>query len=117
MNIRAGETVVAVATKGGEQINLHFGHADDFAIYAVSHEEVRYIETRQVEHYCQGGYGDEDKREVILRALSDCTALFAARVGGGPKARLAGAGIEPVEEYPFGVIEASIRDWFTKRGG
>lgn len=110
-----GEILVAVATKGEGQINLHFGHADDFAIYAVGENVVHFVETRQVEHYCQGGYGDEDKREVILRALADCKAIFAARIGEGPKAKLAGAGITPVDDYPFGLIEPSISAWFARR--
>jgi len=107
--------LVAVATKGDNQINLHFGHADDFAVYEVSGAAVRFVDTRKVEHYCQGGYGDEDKREVILRALADCKALFVARVGDGPKAKLASAGIEPVDGYAFGLIEPSLSDWYAKR--
>lgn len=110
-----GEIFVAVATKGEGQIDLHFGHAEEFAIYAVAPKGIRYLETRQVEHYCQGGYGDEDKREVILRAIADCTALFVARVGDGPRTKLSGAGIEPVDDYPFGSIEASIGEWYAKR--
>jgi len=107
--------LVAVATKGDNQINLHFGHADDFAVYEVSDGAVRFVDTRKVEHYCQGGYGDEDKREVILRALADCKALFVARVGDGPKAKLSSAGIEPVDAYAFGLIEPSLSDWYAKR--
>jgi nitrogen fixation protein NifB len=110
----SGETLVAVATKGDNQINLHFGHADDFAVYAIGADGIRFVETRVVEHYCQGGYGDEDKREVILRALADCSALFAARIGEGPKAKLASAGIEPVDAFPFGLIEDSISAWHAK---
>ncbi|WP_052314991.1 sigma 54-interacting transcriptional regulator [Thiocystis violascens] len=73
---------------------------------------VRFIATRTVEHYCQGGEGDEDKREVILRALADCSALFVARVGDGPRAKLTAAGITPVDDYPFGAIEESIGVWY-----
>ena len=107
--------LVAVASKGDNQINLHFGHADEFVIYSVDEAEIRLLETRQVEHYCQGGYGDEDKREVILRALADCSALFVARVGAGPRAKLESAGIEAVDDYPYGLIEPSIREWLAKR--
>jgi len=106
---------VAVSTKDDKQIDLHFGHADAFAIYALSADDVRRIETREVAHYCQGGYGDEDKREVILRTLADCAALFTARIGDGPKTRLQDAGIEAVDDYPYGLIEPSLRDWFSKR--
>jgi len=109
------ELLVAVATKGDNQINQHFGHADEFVIYAVGPAGARLAETRQVAHYCQGGYGDEDKREVILRTLADCTALFTARIGDGPKGRLVDAGIEPVDDYPYALIEPSLVDWFAKR--
>lgn len=107
-----GERLVAVATTGNGQIDQHFGHADAFSVYAVGTDGVRFIEAREVEHYCQGGYGDEDKREVILRALADCCALFVARVGDGPRAKLEKAGIRPVDDYPFGAIEESIAAWY-----
>lgn len=109
----ADELLVAVASKGDGAISQHFGHADDFKIYSVGPSGVRYVETRVVEHYCQGGYGDEDKRDVILRALADCRALFVARVGDGPRAKLESAGIEPVDAYPFGPIDTSVADWFA----
>lgn len=109
------ELRVAVATKNGQQIDLHFGHADEFAIYLLGPEGARFSENRQVEHYCQGGFGDEDKREIILRALADCQALFVARIGNGPKDRLAGVGIASVDDYPHGAIEASLLDWYGKR--
>lgn len=106
---------VAVATKNKVQIDEHFGHADEFKIYKVGPDTITQEEVRLVEHYCQGGYGDEDKREVILRALADCKALFVAKVGDGPANRLREAGIEPVGDYPYGAIDTSIRDWYNKR--
>jgi len=112
---QSGTCLVAVATKDRYQINEHFGHADEFKIYRVDADGVAFVDVRRVEHYCQGGYGDEDKREVILRALADCRALFVARVGDGPKAKLAAAGIEPVDDYPFGLIEESIAAWYGAR--
>lgn len=110
---KEGSVLVGVASKGDNQINLHFGHADIFRIYEVSEAGVNFVETRLVGHYCQGGYGDEDKREAILRALSDCAACFVARVGDGPRAKLAGAGIEAVSDYPYGAIEESVSAWFA----
>lgn len=107
-------TLVAVASKDNRQIDEHFGHADEFKIYRVTGDGATFVETRVVEHYCQGGYGDEDKREVILRALADCRALFVARVGEGPKERLRKAGIDPVDAYPYGLIEASLMAWYRK---
>lgn len=112
--IRPGpdEVLVAVATKGDGAISMHFGHADAFSVYAVGPTGVRLVGARTVEHYCQGGVGDADRWDPILSALADCTAVFVARIGDGPRARLAGAGIEPVDSYPFGAIEASISEWF-----
>mgnify|MGYP001765245470 CR=1 FL=1 len=107
--------LVAVATKGDGQINEHFGHADSFAIYEVGVGGINFVEQRLVEHYCQGGYGDEDKREAILRTLAGCAACFVARIGNGPSEKLAAAGIEAVGEYPYGAIDASLLDWFTKK--
>ncbi len=110
----AQAALVAVASKDNRQIDEHFGHAEEFKIYSVTADGATYLETRLVEHYCQGGYGDEDKREVILRALADCRALFCARVGEGPKNRLREAGIEPVDAYPYGLIEPSLLAWYQK---
>jgi nitrogen fixation protein NifB len=109
-----GNVLVGVASKGDKQINVHFGHADVFDIYEVSASGVKFVETREVEHYCQGGYGDEDKREAILSALADCRACFVARIGDGPRGKLAGAGIEAVSDYPYGAVEESLLAWFTR---
>jgi len=111
---KEGSVLVAVASKGDGQINEHFGHADAFAIYEVGPAGVRLEGQRLVEHYCQGGYGDEDKRDVILRALGGCVACFVARIGDGPREKLAGAGIEAVSEYPYGAIEASLMTWYEE---
>lgn len=113
--IDSGSVLVGVASKGDGQINEHFGHADSFLIYSVTADGVGFVEERQVEHYCQGGYGDEDKRAAILRALADCAACFVARIGDGPRAKLAGAGIEAVSDYPYGAIEESLVAWFVAR--
>jgi nitrogen fixation protein NifB len=107
--------LVGVASKGDNQINEHFGHADAFHVYEVSAGGVNFVETRLVEHYCQGGYGDDDKREAILRVLADCAACFVARVGDGPRTKLASAGIEAVSDYPYGAIEESLTAWFSGR--
>ncbi len=107
---------VAVASTDGRVIDMHFGHAEAFRVYRVDATGVHFLESREVEHYCQGGYGDEDKREVILRALADCSALFVAMAGEGPKARLREAGIEPVDAFPFAPVESAILEWLGKGG-
>ena len=107
---------IAVATRNGQQIDLHFGHAEAFHIFAVDGQKVAFLEQREVAHYCQGGIGDEDQREVILRTLADCQALFVARVGGGPAERLRAAGIEPVTDFPYADPLSAMNTWLTARG-
>lgn len=105
---------VAVATRGHGQVDLHFGHADDFHIYEAGPGGIRYIEKRLVAHYCQGGFGDEDKREVIVRALADCTGLLVAKVGDGPRKRLAAAGIETSDAFAHGATEDALQAWYAE---
>jgi nitrogen fixation protein NifB len=108
------EVRVAVATSGDGLIDLHFGHADEFWVFGVNAGGVRLVERRIVEQYCKGGVGDEDKRDVIMRALQDCSALFAARIGNGPRGKLAAVGMLPVDEYALKEIEPSIEAWHAK---
>jgi nitrogen fixation protein NifB len=68
--------------------------------------------------YCQGGFGDEDSLESVIRAINDCAAVFVAKIGGCPKDDLRAAGIDPVEQYAHEFIEQSaisyFRDYLTK---
>jgi len=103
---------VAVATRGDGRIDQHFGHARELLVYEVSDVGLRALALRRVVAYCQGGDGDDDAREATFRALQDCRAVFAARIGHGPRARLEAAGIEPVVEYAFQPVETAILAWF-----
>lgn len=107
---------IAVATKGHGQIDLHFGHADAFEVYDIDASgTLSHIGQRVVEHYCQGGFGDEDKREVIIRALADCQGLLVARIGDGPRSRLAAAGIEASDAFAYGATEDGLKAWYAAR--
>ncbi len=109
------DLLVAVATKGGGRINQHFGHAGEFQIYQVGAAGAKYVGQRRVEHYCQGGYGEEEVLEGVIGMIQDCAAVFVAKVGLCPKKDLAAAGIEPVEEYAFEYTEQSLLAWFRRR--
>ena len=102
---------VAVAGHGNDVINVHFGQADEFTIYDLSTGQASLIETRAVARYYQPGECEADKRQVIVRMLADCRALFAERVGDGPRRLLVQAGIEPVDRYARKPVEASLRAW------
>jgi nitrogen fixation protein NifB len=106
------KVLVAVATRGDGKINEHFGHANEFQVYELSTAGAKFIGHRRVDHYCQGGYGDEDVIPTVIRAINDCHAVFVAKIGGCPREALMDAGIAPVESYAFEFIEKSLLAWF-----
>ncbi|MCW2245979.1 nitrogen fixation protein NifB [Azospirillum fermentarium] len=104
--------LIAVATKGGERINEHFGHAREFQIYEVGLKGATFVGHRRVETYCEGGSGDEDALSTVLAAIADCTAVLVAKIGGCPSKSLTDAGIEPVDRFAFEYIEESALTYF-----
>src|SRR6266545_3018130 len=54
----------------------------------VSREGARPAGVRKVEHYCQGGDGEDGLLEAILRAISDCAAILVDKIGRCPRERL-----------------------------
>ncbi len=99
---------VAVATKEGRAISEHFGHARLFHIYDVCDGHCRLIEQRDVDHYCLGGHSDKNAMAGILEAVSDCQAVFVAKIGDGPSDKLRARGIEPVAEHAWEDIESAL---------
>lgn len=106
--------LVAVATKGSGRINEHFGHAKEFQVYELSTGGAKFVGHRRVDLYCQGGFGDEDSLDTVIRAINDCHAVFVAKIGGCPKDTLKKAGIEPVDKYALAFIEQSAIAYFKE---
>jgi nitrogen fixation protein NifB len=104
--------LIAVATKGQGKVNEHFGHASEFQIYEVDAKGSKFVGHRRVDLYCQGGYGEEDSLETVIRAINDCHAVFVAKIGGCPKDDLKKAGIDPVDQYAHQHIEQSVIAYF-----
>lgn len=106
--------LVAICTKGGGRINQHFGHATEFQVYAVDAQGVRFQGHRRADNYCLGGYGEDDRLEVIIEALKDISVVLTAKIGDCPRDRLAEAGIPVIDDYAFEYIESSVSAWFTR---
>jgi len=106
--------LVAVATKGGGKINEHFGHAKEFQIYELSTKGSKFIGHRRVDLYCQGGYGEEEALETVIRAIRDCVAVFVAKIGSCPKEALEKAGIETVDRFAYEYIEKAAVSYFKE---
>ena len=88
---------VAVATRGGGQVDEHFGHARELLVYDVSRAGARLVGRRAIERYCAGGEGEDDALAATLRALEGCRAVLVAKIGRCPRSQLAAAGIEAVD--------------------
>lgn len=103
--------LMAVATKGGGVINQHFGHATEFLVYEASTEGVRFIGTRKVEQYCTGEETCGDAETTLTRAikaLEGCEVMLSARVGLTPWEALEAAGIRPISDHAFELIEEAV---------
>lgn len=101
---------VAVASKDGISVNLHFGHAKTFWVYQRSKGRYALLEKREVDHYCHGQHGDQTAMQKILTTLTDCDAVLIAKVGDGPAAKLRAIGVEPVAEYAYEAIVDALAD-------
>jgi nitrogen fixation protein NifB len=100
--------LIAVTSKGGDRVNAHFGHASEFRVFAVDRAGIRLDGIRRVEHYCQGGDGDDDRLEASIAALAGVGIVLTARIGGCPRDRLKAAGIAVDERFAFEPIERAI---------
>lgn len=91
---------IAVASKYGKLVDLHFGHATEFRIYQGENNTFELLETRQVDKYCAGMQEcdtEEERREVIVESLKDCAAVLTMRIGHSAKERLRRKGIQSIE--------------------
>ncbi|MBY9081744.1 nitrogenase cofactor biosynthesis protein NifB [Paenibacillus sp. HN-1] len=93
-----GSMRIAVATRGGGQVNVHFGHAREFLVYEVSGREQKLLGVRRIQAYCNGksDCGDADKESILeetVALLQDCSIVLCAAIGPGPAERLARAGL------------------------
>jgi nitrogen fixation protein NifB len=111
------QVLVAVATAGHGKVNLHFGHATEFQIFEVSTTEAHFVGHRRVDHYCLGGYGEDDQLPSIVNAINDCHAVLVAKIGACPRDELSAAGIEPVDQYAHEFIEKAALSWFADYRG
>lgn len=109
---RGEKVLVAVATKGGRLVNQHFGHAKEFQIFEVDGVDIKFVGHRKVDHYCQGGYGEEATLDLIIKSISDCKAVLASKIGHCPQEELRKAGVEPFEGYD--VIDKVALDFYAQ---
>ncbi|TVZ38806.1 putative Fe-Mo cluster-binding NifX family protein [Alteromonadaceae bacterium 2753L.S.0a.02] len=105
---------VAIASKDGISVNLHFGHADTFWIYEITAENFSLLEKREVDKYCHGHTGSQSAMAKILETIKDCQAVFSAKIGDGPTEKLSNIGVTSVPEYAYEAIDESLLDYAGK---
>jgi nitrogenase molybdenum-iron protein alpha/beta subunit/MoaA/NifB/PqqE/SkfB family radical SAM enzyme len=91
----------AVATETGAIVDTHFGQASEFYIYESDEKNAKFVETRKVIKYCNGPQCEdkEDRWDSVIRAVSDCEAVLALRIGPTPEKRLKENGIGAIMTY------------------
>ncbi|CAH1211483.1 FeMo cofactor biosynthesis protein NifB [Paenibacillus auburnensis] len=93
-------TRVAVATRGGDKVNQHFGHATEFLIYDTDGADVKLVGVRKIQAYCHGKAdcnGDKAATlQEIITILNDCRILLCSGIGDGPRASLNKIGVLPL---------------------
>ncbi len=93
---------MAVATKSGMIVDMHFGHADSFYIYETDGKTVNFLEKRDVNKYCDGQeHCDEEDNKIdrLIQTIQDCTYVLALRIGAAPKEKLKNKGIQSITTY------------------
>ena len=105
---------LAVASKENMAVSEHFGHAKTFRIYDVTPAECRFVETRDVAHYCLGNSSSQSAMAGILEAIKDCSAVFIAKIGDGPVEKLRAIGVEAVAAYAYEAIDDSLLDYASR---
>jgi nitrogen fixation protein NifX len=87
---------IAFATQDLIHINAHFGSAKQMAVYDVSPDGYQYLETIGFDGKLDED-GNEDKLVPKIEALSDCTIVYVAAIGGSAAARLIRKKVTPVK--------------------
>jgi lactoylglutathione lyase len=104
---------IAVATRDGTRVDLHFGHAEAFAIYDVGADGPRPVETRAIADHALNE--EEDTRETIYRMIADCRILLVAKVGAAPQEALAAIGIEATNMHAGKEVEAALAEVYAAK--
>lgn len=86
---------IAITTSNGEKVDQHFGKATRFDVYDVEGDEMKLVETREVESYCSGEGQpvvnhkfSPDRFSSVKEKLEDCDKLYTMQIGDKPKEQL-----------------------------
>jgi predicted Fe-Mo cluster-binding NifX family protein len=101
---------VAVASKGGIEVDQHFGHAERFLIYEAVEGSVSRVGEVQIEKYCSFDPDNPMRHrqfDGIVAALQGCRLVITAMIGDYPRQELEKAGLLHV--VAAGPIDEALR--------
>jgi len=104
---------IAVASRDGTTVNLHFGQTREFLIYDVTAEGAALAARRCIEDHAQSE--EEDPRDTVCRMLADCKVLLVAKIGPIPAAKLMHAGIEAIDAHAGKPVETALTEVFADK--
>ena len=97
---------IAIASTDGQYVNVHFGRAERFLIYGLKEDgDTDFLEERNVNTVCHGGYHLVDEMRKKAESFSDCEYVIALKIGDGAVHMLGEYGISPIE-HPGDIEEA-----------
>ena len=123
---------VAFATHDLRTLDAHFAGARNFAIYAVTADECRFVEAIRFDGSSKedGVHADPDEDRITPRveALDGCALLFVLAIGGPAAAKVVNRRIHPVKlpqpepiEQVLGRVQAMLKTapppWLRKAMG
>ncbi|WP_084269426.1 NifB/NifX family molybdenum-iron cluster-binding protein [Methanobrevibacter curvatus] len=74
---------VAVASDDGENVNVHFGKAEEFLVYEIKDGEYEFIEKRKVDPSCVDDGDHSSLRQIVINSIKDVQAVIVSNVGPG----------------------------------
>lgn len=95
---------IALASTDGVEVNMHFGHANEFQIYDIAGEKYVFIESRYARPCCQHQSHDTNRFDQVIKLLSDCDTIFVSQIGSGAADYLIQNGVR-VFEAPYHISE------------
>jgi len=102
---------IAVASRDGTTVNLHFGQTQEFLVYDVTAEGASLIARRDIESNALSA--GEDPRETVCRILADCKVLLVAKIGPMPAEKLGNAGIDAIDAHAGKPVETALMAVFA----
>lgn len=107
---------IAFATTDEKNINDHFGRAGMFAVYDISKDVSRFVETRKfadgedrsITSTREQGKVHEDLVQAKVDRLSDCRIVYLTDIGGPAAARLVKNGMMPLKVKEATVIDDAL---------